>query len=286
VRVTFYGVRGSTPCCSPSVARFGGNTSCVVLQPASGDPIILDLGTGLRAFGCAWPAGKPFRGSALVSHLHWDHVQGLPFFGPALCAGAQVDLYGPTQEDGRTLEAAFDEFIKPPYFPVTISQLPADIRVHVCPEEPFSIGSATVTALQVPHIGHTLGYRIEADGVVVAYIPDHQQPFDGSYGVAASVLELCRDADLVIHDAQYTDAEFAQKYNWGHCTVGYAVEVAIRAGARRLALFHHDPSHSDDQMDQLASMAQAMGRAARVEVFAAHEGQQVDVCSAGYAQLA
>ena len=268
------------------MSRFGGNTSCVVVQPTAGDPIILDLGTGLRVFGCGWPATIPFRGTALVSHLHWDHVQGLPFFAPVVRADSKIDVYGPSPQDGGTLEAAFDAFITPPYFPVTIRQLPADIGLHVCSDQPFKAGSAVVVAREVPHCGRTLGYRIEADGVAIAYIPDHQQPFDGSYTVAESALELCRDADLVIHDAQYTDAEFAQKSNWGHCTVGYAVEVAIQAGARRLALFHHDPSHTDEVMDQLTTMAQALGLAAGVEVFAASEGLQVEVASAGYARLA
>lgn len=286
MRVTFFGVRGSTPCCSPAVSRYGGNTSCIVLEPSGADPIILDLGTGLRVFGCSWPPEHPFRGTALVSHLHWDHVQGLPFFAPAVRSSSRIDVYGPPPEDGGTLEDAFDAFIKPPYFPVTIRQLPADIRLHVCSAERFRAGNALVTAREVPHCGRTLGYRIEADGVAITYIPDHQQPFDGSYSVAESVLELCRDADLVIHDAQYTDAEFAQKFNWGHCTVGYAVEVAIQAGAKRLALFHHDPSHTDDVMDQLSTTARAMGLAAGVEVFAAQEGLQVEVRSAGYAHLA
>lgn len=285
MRVTFYGVRGSTPCCSPSVSRFGGNTSCVVVEPSGSTPIILDLGTGLRVFGCRWPTESVFHGTALVSHMHWDHVQGLPFFGPAVRAGNRLDIYGPRPEDGGTLAAAFDAFIKPPYFPVTIDQLPADIRLHVCSDQQFQAGNALVTAREVPHCGRTLGYRIEHDGVAIAYIPDHQQPFDGSYGVADSVLELCRDADLVIHDSQYTDAEFAQKFNWGHCTVGYAVEVAIQAGAKRLALFHHDPSHTDDVMDHLSKTAGAMGQAAGVDVFAAQEGQQVEVISAGYAHL-
>jgi phosphoribosyl 1,2-cyclic phosphodiesterase len=257
----------------------------VVLEPVGSEPIILDLGTGLRLFGCAWPTAKPFRGTALVSHLHWDHVQGLPFFAPMIAAGSKLDVFGPTQDDGRTLAEAIDDFMRPPYFPITLGQLPAEITVQPCPTKPFQVGTAKVTALEVPHIGATLGFRVEADGVVVAYIPDHQQPLDGSFTVDPAVLELCRDADVVIHDAQFTDAEFAQRSTWGHCTIAYAVQVAVQSGARRLALFHHDPSHSDDQMDLLVADAVRAGRKAGIEVFAASEGLQVDVPLGHYARV-
>jgi phosphoribosyl 1,2-cyclic phosphodiesterase len=288
VKVSFFGVRGSTPCCSPTVARFGGNTACVVLQPDDGLPIICDLGTGLRWFGCEWVArtDEPFVGTALVSHLHWDHVQGLPFFAPVLLSGSKMTAYGPRQDNGQTLSGAIDDFMKPPYFPVRLSQLPGQVQFVECPDVAFEVSGARILGREIPHCGPTLGYRIEADGVVIAYLPDHQQPVDGSYLVAESVLELCANADLVIHDAQFTEAEFVKKSTWGHCTIGYAVEVAARAGAKRLALFHHDPSHSDDQMDVLAAKAVELGRAAGVEVFAAMEGQRVTVSSARYARLA
>jgi phosphoribosyl 1,2-cyclic phosphodiesterase len=257
----------------------------VVLEPVGSEPIILDLGTGLRPFGCSWPSGETFRGTALVSHLHWDHVQGLPFFAPMIAAGSRLDVFGPTQDDGRTLCEAIDDFMCPPYFPITLGQLPAEITVQQCPSEPFKVGTARVIAREVPHIGATLGFRVEADGVVVAYIPDHQQPLDGSDTVDPAVLELCRDADVIIHDAQFTDAEFAQRSTWGHCTIGYAVHVAIQSGARRLALFHHDPGHTDDQMDLLLADAVRAGRKGGIEVFAAAEGLRVDVPSARYARV-
>jgi phosphoribosyl 1,2-cyclic phosphodiesterase len=256
-----------------------------VLEPVGSEPIILDLGTGLRLFGCAWPPAKQFRGTALVSHLHWDHVQGLPFFAPMIAAGSKLDVFGPTQDDGRTLAEAIDDFMRPPYFPITLGELPAEINVQPCPTEPFHVGTAKVTALEVPHIGATLGFRVEADGVVIAYIPDHQQPVDGSFRVDPAVLELCRDADVVIHDAQFTDAEFAQRPTWGHCTIAYAVQVAVQSGARRLALFHHDPGHSDDQMDVLVAEAVRAGRKGGIEVFAASEGLQVDVPLGHYARV-
>ena len=198
--------------------------------------------------------------------------------------GSRLNIFGPTQQDGRSLSDAIDEFMRPPYFPITLGQFPAEVSVEECPSSPFRIGAALITAGEVPHVGVTLGFRIEADGVIVAYVPDHQQPPDGSFDVADAVLDLCRDADVVIHDAQYTDAEFAQRPTWGHCTVSYAVQVAIQSGARRLAMFHHDPSHTDDQMDVLVAAAVREGRKGGVEVFAAAEGLQIDV-SARYARV-
>jgi hypothetical protein len=146
VNVTFYGVRGSTPCSSPETVGYGGNTSCIAVTRPGDEPLLLDLGTGLRQFGMAWPSNTVFKGNALVSHLHWDHVQGLPFFGPALKAGAALDVYAPSQDDGCTVGAAFDAFMRPPYFPITLEQLPADVRFHECTEGTFEVGGFTVTS--------------------------------------------------------------------------------------------------------------------------------------------
>ena len=190
LNVTFYGVRGSTPCCDPNVQRYGGNTACVVLEVPGEDPIVCDMGTGLRAFGATQPLDGSFRGTALVSHLHWDHVQGLPFFPPVLVAGAEFDIYAPPQDDGRSVEEAFDFFMQPPYFPIRVTDLPSQIRLHDCPEGRFKIGSAEVLARQIPHIGVTNGYRVDWGGATVAYLPDHQQPLDGSHVVPDAVLEL------------------------------------------------------------------------------------------------
>ncbi|HEY4377695.1 MAG TPA: MBL fold metallo-hydrolase, partial [Acidimicrobiales bacterium] len=230
VNVTFWGVRGSTPCPSDDNRRYGGNTACVTIDALDHDPIVLDLGTGLRFFGESLPADGSFHGLALVTHLHWDHVQGLPFFVPINCPGATIDVHAPGQV-GASVGELFDEFMRPPYFPVRASDLCGDIRFHDARSTDFRWGRAAVMVRDVPHVGETNGYRVEIDGVVIAYLSDHQEPV-GSDAIAPSVLELCRDADLVIHDAQYDPAEFAQKSNWGHCTVDYAVKVAAASGAR------------------------------------------------------
>lgn len=273
--VSFFGVRGSTPCPCSANTRYGGNTACVVVESPGQDPILLDLGTGLRQYGETIAPGVPFRGTALVTHLHWDHVQGLPFFPPILRDGAALDVYGPTH-DGVGLEAAFARFMTPPFFPVQITDLPGEVRFHDVGPGSFDVGDARVTVAYVPHIGETHGYRIERGGATVAYVSDHQQPGPGDLTVSDEVVALCRDVDLLIHDAQYTDDEFLAKADWGHCTVDFAVEVAVRAGARRLALFHHDPSHDDATLDRLADHARTLTTGTPVqEVIIAAEGLSV-----------
>ena len=168
LEVTFYGVRGSTPTACESTRRYGGNTACVVLEVPGQPPLLLDLGTGLRFFGETQPQDGSFRGGALVSHLHWDHIQGLPFFVPILRDGARFDIYAPTQDDGRGVAEAFDVFMRAPYFPVTVAELPGDIRFHDVEEGQLEVGEAVVTALAIPHVGRTYGYRIEWGGASVA----------------------------------------------------------------------------------------------------------------------
>lgn len=280
--VTFFGVRGSTPCASDALQHYGGNTSCVVIERTGMDPIILDLGTGLRFFGLQSIHEGAFAGSALLTHLHWDHVQGIPFFTPMLEEGSRLDLYGPRQER-VSLEQSFRSFLSPPYFPIGIDQLPGEVVFHeVGGRDTFEIGGATIRSAEVPHIGPTLGYRIDVDGVSVAYVSDHQQPGVGSKDVCPAVIGLCEGADLLIHDAQFDDLEFSMRSDWGHCTVDYAVEVAARSGVRSLALFHHDPSHSDAHIEVLLERANEIAATRGVdEVIAAKEGLTVSFDRAG-----
>jgi phosphoribosyl 1,2-cyclic phosphodiesterase len=251
--------------------RYGGNTACVALSAPGEAPIVFDLGTGLRAFGDTQPLDGSFVGHALVTHIHWDHVQGLPFFAPADRVGARFDIYGPQQDEG-SLESVFEDFMRPPYFPVRIGDLRGEYRFHEVLKDDLTIGSARVAVRPVPHIGPTVGYRVTMAGRVVTYISDHQAPLDLET-VSESVLELASSADVLIHDSQYTREEFAEKSHWGHCTTDYAVRVAREAGVARLVLFHHDPAHGDDRMDGLLELARAEStRVGGPEVVAAYEG--------------
>ncbi len=271
--ITFYGVRGSTPCSGEAVARYGGNTSCVVVTVPDEDPIICDLGTGLRYFGSDLASRTdPFRGTALVTHLHWDHVQGLPFFTPVLHPEASLEIVGPVQQ-GCSLEEAMCGAIAPPMFPVALAELPGDIRFRELRSTSFEVGSAAISVFDVPHVGPTNGYRIDAGGASVAYLSDFQQPIEGGDDPAVpdEVLDHIRGVDVLIHDAQYDPGEFAAKSTWGHCTVAYAVKVARAAEAARLVLYHHDPLHDDAWIDR--AVEQACGWAGGAcEVMAAREG--------------
>lgn len=251
----------------------------MALEARGSDPVVLDLGTGLRYWGETLTADGSFRGSALITHLHWDHVQGLPFFVPINRPGACLDIYGPTQEDGSTLEQSFEQFMRPPYFPVRFTDLEGDIRFHDVSDTDIGVGDAKVKVRSVPHVGNTNGYRIEMAGATVAYISDHQQPQDGTFKVSDAVLELCDGVDVLIHDAQYTPDEFAEKTHWGHCTAEYAVTVAREAGVKLLCLFHHDPAHGDDAVDRMLDRALAAGNGtgAPSEIVAAAEGLTVCV---------
>ena len=206
-----------------------------------------------------------------MTHIHWDHVQGLPFFPPIDRPGARLDVYGPAQAEGP-LHEVFGDFMRPPYFPVHFTDLRGDIRFHDVEDDDLEIGSAKVKVRPVPHCGPTVGYRVDWDGVSVAYISDHQAPHSLDT-VPDAVLELCDGVDLLIHDAQYTPEEFAEKAHWGHCTIDYAVLVAKEAGVGRLCLFHHDPAHDDDTLDRLLDGARAEGvRQGVADVIAASEG--------------
>ncbi len=271
VVVTFYGVRGSTPCSCPSLNRYGGNTSCVTVETVDADPIVLDLGTGLRNWGRSIEALGSVDVHALVTHLHWDHVQGLPFFSPLQHPQTSLNVYGPGDHHG-TLGESFTRFMTPPFFPICTADLPAEVNFHDALDCDFEIAGAQVMARPVPHTGPTAGYRIERNGVSIAYIPDHQEPVDDPTRVADSVLELCAGVDVLIHDSQLRRDEFAAKSTWGHCTPEYAVEVARQAGVKQLVLFHHDPGRDDDAVDHLTGFAREIAADSGIDVIAAAEG--------------
>ncbi|HLH27818.1 MAG TPA: MBL fold metallo-hydrolase, partial [Acidimicrobiales bacterium] len=277
MRLTFFGVRGSCPCSSDQYRRYGGNTSCLLVEVDGEPPLIVDLGTGLRALGDHLEkplraSGMPLRANALLTHLHFDHVLGLPFFAPMRDPGAVLDVYGPSQQ-GASLHDVLAGMVKPPFFPIHMAEFRGCLFFHDLDDKSeVSLGSVTVKVRAVPHIGHTLGFRLEADGRSLAYLSDHQAPVDRR-SVDAGVLDLCRDADLVVHDAQYTDDEFVLHSDWGHSTPAYAVHVAREAGARRLALFHYDPAHADRDVERMLTQARRLaGGRGVLEVEAASEG--------------
>jgi phosphoribosyl 1,2-cyclic phosphodiesterase len=253
-----------------------------VLISVEGDPpLILDLGTGLRALGDVLQPelrrlGQQLDANALLTHLHFDHMLGLPFFAPLHDPGGVLNVHGPRQ-GAYTLKETLLGAVQPPFFPVQMTEFRGDIRFFDTDDEDFAIGAAKIRSRSVPHPGNTLGFRIEAEGGSLAYIPDHQAPPDHR-SVSEGVLELCDGVDVVIHDAQFTDGEFDEKPDWGHSTIAFAVRVAAKAGAKSLKLFHHDPIHGDDDIDKIVETARSLPEAKVLdEISAAREGETVDL---------
>jgi phosphoribosyl 1,2-cyclic phosphodiesterase len=279
LRVGFHGVRGSTPCEGKQYERYGGHSSCVSLEREGQPPIIFDLGTGLVALGDELGV-REYHATVLLTHLHWDHVQGLPFFMPVHCGNSTLDIHGPRQPDGD-LGEVFSRLMCPPFFPIRPDGLNADVRFHDTGDDDFPVGLAKVRSRFVRHVGLTLGYRVEWGGRSVAYVPDHGPgccPDDPDDYVPHDILELCDGVDLLIHDAQHTPDEYEPKRHWGHSTVDYAVHVARESGAKQLVLFHHDPAHGDEALDSILDHTQ--DRSASLggpEVVAAYEGLQIDL---------
>ncbi len=274
IKLSFHGVRGSTPCAGDHYSRYGGNTSCVSLEAEGHAPIIFDMGTGLRPCGQALATDGPFHGTVLLTHLHWDHIQGLPFFGPMSQPDAVLDVYGPDQEEGP-LDAVFTGVMRPPYFPITPDELHGTTRFHDTGTDDFAVNGAKVRSRWVRHTSPTIGFRVDMEGHSVAYISDHGPGCsdDSDDFVPPDVLDLADSVDVLIHDSQHTCEEFENKRHFGHSTVDYAVHVARESGARRLMLYHHCPSHSDDNVDLMHLYAGALAErvAGNLEVLAARE---------------
>ncbi len=287
MRIQFWGTRGSIAKPGPSTARYGGNTSCVEVRSASGTLVVLDCGTGAHPLGQKlMSAGlKGMRGHILISHTHWDHIQGLPFFAPLFVPGNDWEIYGP-KGLGQSLREALAGQMQYTYFPVTLDQFGATIRYHDLVEGSFEIDDIKVSTHYLNHPALTLGYRMEADGVAVVYCCDHephspilatgQGEITGQDQRYAAFID---GADLLIHDAQYTAEEYPAKVGWGHSPIEYAVKIGQHAGVKRIALTHHDPLRDDEAIDRVLESVRARLRenGSPIEVFAAVEGQTVEV---------
>ncbi len=259
MRVQLCGVRGSTPAPGPEFVRYGGNTSCVALTCDEDlvPTLILDAGTGLRQV-TPLLNGAPFRGTIVLSHLHWDHVQGLPFFAGGDTEGAEVTLLMPEQPGGAAAEDVLALAMSPPHFPITPSQLRGAWTFGTLPPGERRAGRFTILALPIPHKGGTTyGYRVSDGRSSVAYLPDHCPTNlgpgpDGLGEYHEAALALASGADALIHDASLLPDEVPAQASFGHAAADYAVGLAAAAGARRVVLFHHRPDRTDTELDKLA----------------------------------
>lgn len=286
-RVTFWGTRGSIPTPGPATVRYGGNTPCVSLEHLDSDTnaiLILDSGTGVRSLGNALmdrPGGM-VEVDLLVSHTHWDHIQGLPFFTPLFDGSNAVRIWGPKQGQVN-LEEILRNQMHPVVFPVPLDGLAAQLSVRHLDSQPFDVSGFTVQSLQVRHPGKTLAYRLtpSAGGSSVAYVTDNELGPGGNYDAApswrAGFVRFLQDVDVLIHDAMYTPDEIEEHRGWGHSSYQEAVELASEAGVGKLVLFHHRPERDDSAMDALVEAARRLAeeRARSVDVVAAAEGMEL-----------
>ena len=290
MRVRFWGVRGSIATPGPATLRYGGNTACVEVRSAKGTLVVIDCGTGAHGLGRQLMAdcASGLRGHILISHTHWDHIQGLPFFAPLFVPGNLWDIHAP-RGIAQSLRDTLAGQMQYTYFPVELGQLGAEIRYHELVEGMFDAGDIRVRTQYLNHTALTLGYRLEADGACLVYVSDHEpyarrlatgdEPPTGRDGHHA---EFLAGADLVVHDAQYRAAEYPAKLGWGHSTFEYAAAVSHAGGARQLALFHHDPLRDDAALDGIVvDLRGEIGRKEwQLDVFAAAEGQAVELSGA------
>ncbi len=247
MKITFYGTRGSISVPDKNFSEFGGNTACLLLKFENGRIAILDAGTGLRKLGNDLLSRSIEQYDNIfigLSHTHWDHIQGFPFFKPAYDTRRRftIAMYG-RGRGGISLSSAFETQMQQDFFPVPLEKMGATVMFWQ-PEIPTfkPTSDIQVIAAEHNHPGGAYGYRISEGGTTLVYCTDVEYVD----GIDPNVVELARDADLLIHDAQYTSEELPQKKGWGHCSWEQAVEVAERSGVKRLALFHHDPDHDDD----------------------------------------
>jgi phosphoribosyl 1,2-cyclic phosphodiesterase len=277
-----WGCRGSLATPGRDTLRYGGNTSCVEVVLDDGTLIILDAGTGIRGLGLTLRDRPPCTIHVLLTHLHLDHVEGLAFFGPVWRPETEMHIWGPPSQRW-SLEERLARYFSPPLFPIALSEVPSRLTFHDVPEDEWQVGGARVSAVPVSHPGPTVGYRLEVDGLSLAYIPDHEPVVGGGLrGRSPDWLSghaVAAAATVLVHDSQYSEEEYATKMGWGHPSVADAVEYAHIVGAERLVLFHHDPLHRDEELEALEGRAVELWEADGPPPELAREGMEISLAA-------
>jgi len=284
MRARVWGCRGSIAAPGPDTIKYGGNTSCVEVRLASGHALVLDAGTGMRPLGVSMQEDLPVELHVMLTHLHLDHLQGLGFFRPLFAPGLDIHIWGPTSPVHH-LGERIAMYLSPPLFPVRLEDVPSNVTFHDAPEEPVTIGSATIRAAKVTHQGPTVGFRIEERGRTLVYLPDHEPSLGADLArVPAAWMsghDIARDADVLLHDGQYRDHEYGAHVGWGHSSVSDAMEFANKANVDKLVLFHHDPDHTDDELEALLAEARSNWPGMEDRVCLAYEGMAIVLDDAG-----
>ncbi len=287
--VTFWGVRGSIPVPGPSTMRYGGNTSCLEIKTGEGDRIIFDAGTGLRILGESLDLSKKHDLTILISHPHWDHINGIPFFTPIYIPGNRVTIYGP-----GTAEMSLDEILtgqmKHSYFPVRTVELLAEMNYRQIEQDHFSIGNLAIESITLNHPVACLGYKVHYGDKTFIYLGDNE-PYYNVYNDQDAEMktfveslnkrleDFARGADILVTDSQYLPSEYEAKKGWGHSTTHHALNMAVRAGVKKLFFFHHEPLRSDDELDAVVEHYRELvrKRGYSIEVHAAMEGKTHEI---------
>ena len=280
MKVTIWGCRGSLASPGPETVRFGGQTSCVTVHLSDRSLLILDAGTGIRPLGMALGHDHPKRIDIFITHLHTDHIEGLRFFDPIWDPSVELNVWGPPSPI-RELRSRIAPYFAPPFFPVHLRNIPSHPEFRDTPTRTWRIGSAAVTAQLVKHPGPTVGYRVEENGAALAYLPDHEPALGSDLSTVEaewiSGNALAEGAAVLLHDAQYTQEEYVERVGWGHSSTEDVVTFARRAGSRRLVLFHHDPLHTDEQLERILARANELRASGDAEVELAREGMTFEL---------
>jgi phosphoribosyl 1,2-cyclic phosphodiesterase len=279
LRLKVWGCRGSVPVPGADTVKYGGNTSCVEVVLGDGSALVLDAGTGIRELGLDLMRRGTRRIHLFLTHLHLDHLEGLRFFAPLWDADVTLDIWGPRSPVVSLRDRILRAF-SPPLFPLDFRDVPARVSFHDLPGEPWRTDGLTLFADLVLHPGPTVGFRLETEASTLAYLPDHEPALAGIEGRSLDWISagaLAHEADVLLHDAQYRDDEYAARIGWGHSSVDDAVAFSRAVGARRLVLFHHDPEHSDFALERLEDRARDLTGRGRPQPVLAREGMSLEL---------
>ena len=279
-----WGCRGSVAAPGPDTVKYGGNTSCVEVRLSSGQVLVLDAGTGMRPLGVSMAATPCPELHILLSHLHLDHLQGLGFFRPLFDPDLEIHIWGPPSPV-QPLSERIAMYLSPPLFPVHLDDVPARLTFHDAPEEAISIGSATLRAGKVQHQGPTVGYRIEEHGHVLVYVPDHEPSLGTELRSVApewmSGYDIAARRRCLVARRSVSRPRVRAHVGWGHSGLADTMEFAGKSGVRNLVLFHHDPYHTDDELEELLTEARTLWPSAEDRVCLANEGMTITFDSEG-----